>query len=212
MMSEEITPDLETVIDFGEELNTSPRIAIFASGSGSNFEALALACASGEVEAEVAIMVCDKPKAYVVERAAKLGIKSLVLSPKDFASKADYEQTILDKLNEEKVEVICLAGYMRILGSTLLNAYPDRIMNVHPSLLPAFKGAHAIEQALAYGVKWFGVTIHLVNEELDSGAVLDQAAFRYEGNKVEELEQMVHAAEHPLYIATLQRFLTEINE
>ncbi len=109
------------------------------------------------------------------------------------------------------MEVICLAGYMRIITSELLDAYPDRIMNVHPSLLPAFKGAHAIEQALAYGVKYFGVTIHLVNEELDSGAILDQAVFRYDGGSVEELESMVHKVEHPLYINTLKSFLKEIN-
>ncbi len=209
-MSEAV--DLDTVIDFGEALNTTTRIAIFASGSGSNFEALAKACASGEIDAEVALMVCDKPGAKVIERAERLGIATFVASPKEFASKADFEAAIVERLNECQVEVICLAGYMRILTSVLLDAYPDRIMNVHPSLLPAFKGAHAIEQALAYGVKWFGVTIHLVNEELDSGAILDQAVFRYDGRNVEELESMVHAVEHPLYIKTLNAFLKEINE
>ncbi|MFI3303838.1 MAG: phosphoribosylglycinamide formyltransferase [Rikenellaceae bacterium] len=204
--------DLDTVIDFGEELNTTTRIAIFASGSGSNFEALAVACADGRVDAEVAVMVCDRPGAKVIERAAKLGVEAFVVSPKEFASKAEYEEAILEKLTEHRVEVICLAGYMRILTDTLLSAYPDRILNVHPSLLPAFKGAHAIEQALAYGVKWFGVTIHLVSEELDSGAILNQAAFRYDGHKVAELEALVHATEHPLYIETLQKFLAEINE
>ncbi len=204
--------DLESVIDFGEELNSTTRIAIFASGSGSNFEALAAACADGRVDAEVAVMVCDRPGAKVIERAARLGIEAFVVSPKEFATKAEYEGAILDKLTELRVEVICLAGYMRILTKTLLSAYPERILNVHPSLLPAFKGAHAIEQALAYGVKWFGVTIHLVNEELDSGAILNQTAFRYDGCKVAELEQMIHEAEHPLYVDTLQQFLREINE
>ncbi len=202
--------DLETVIDFGEELNSTTRIAIFASGSGSNFEALATACAEGRIPAEVAVMVCDKPTAGVIERAERLGIEALVLSPKEFASKEEYEMAILDRLSELRVEVIALAGYMRIITDVLLTAYPDRILNVHPSLLPAFKGAKAIEQALAYGVKWFGVTIHLVNEQLDSGAILDQAAFRYEGSSVKELEGMVHATEHPLYVATLARFIEEI--
>ncbi len=209
-MSEVI--DLDTVIDFGEALNATTRIAIFASGSGSNFEALARACGSGEIEAEVALMVCDKPGAKVVERAQRLGIETFVVSPKDFGSKREYEESIVERLNEAQVEVICLAGYMRILTDVILRAYPDRIMNVHPSLLPAFKGAHAIEQALEYGVKWFGVTIHLVNEELDSGAILDQAAFRYEGRDVAELEELVHAAEHPLYIRALNSFLKEIND
>ncbi len=203
--------DLETVIDMGEELNTKTRIAIFASGSGSNFEALAKACQAGDVDAEVAVMVCDKPGAKVIERAERLGIATLVLSPKSFATKSDYESAILAKLNELQVELICLAGYMRIITDTILDAYPERIMNVHPSILPAFKGAHAIEQALEYGVKYFGVTIHLVTPELDSGAILDQEAFRYEGGNVNELEQMVHQVEHPLYIRTLQRFIEELN-
>lgn len=203
--------DLDTVIDFGEELNSRTRVAIFASGSGSNFEALAVACQSGEIDADVALMVCDRPGAGVIERAERLGVETLVLSPKDFASKAEYEEAIAQRLTELRVELICLAGYMRILTSTLLDLYPDRIINVHPSLLPAFKGAKAIEQALAYGVKWFGVTIHLVNEELDSGAILNQAAFRYEGRDVKELEELVHKAEHPLYISTVARFIEEIN-
>ncbi len=206
------TIDLDSVIDFGEELNDKSRIAIFASGSGSNFEALAVACAEGKIDAEVAVMVCDKPGAKVIERAERLGVECLVLSPKDFGSKSEYEQAILERLTQLRVEVIALAGYMRIIGDTLLSAYPDRILNVHPSLLPAFKGAHAIEQALEYGVKWFGVTIHLVNEELDSGSILNQAAFRYDGKSVEELEAQVHKTEHPLYISTLADFINEINK
>ncbi|MFI3248978.1 MAG: phosphoribosylglycinamide formyltransferase [Rikenellaceae bacterium] len=203
--------DLDTVIDMGEELNSKTKIAIFASGSGSNFEALTVACQSGEIDADVAVMVCDKPGAKVIERAERLGVQTLVISPKSYESKVAYEEAILLKLNELQVELICLAGYMRIITDVLLDGYPERIMNVHPSILPAFKGAHAIEQALAYGVKYFGVTIHLVNAELDSGMILDQAAFRYDGHKVEELEQMVHEAEHPLYIRTVQNFITELN-
>ncbi len=208
-MSEMI--DLDTVIDMGEELNNRTKIAIFASGSGSNFEALAAACQRGEIDADVAVMVCDKPGAKVIERAERLGVATFVVSPKEFDSKQAYEEAILQRLNELQVELICLAGYMRIITDVLLDAYPERIMNVHPSILPAFKGAHAIEQALAYGVKYFGVTIHLVNAELDSGMILNQAAFRYDGHKISELEELVHGAEHPLYIETLQSFITELN-
>lgn len=209
IMSEVV--DLDTVIDMGEELNHKTRIAIFASGSGSNFEALAVACKEGKVDAEVALMVCDKPSAKVIERAERLGIEALVLSPKSFETKQQYEEAILARLSELQVELICLAGYMRIITDVILDAYPERIMNVHPSILPAFKGAKAIEQALAYGVKYFGVTIHLVTPELDSGAILDQEAFRYEGHKVAELEELVHKTEHPLYIRTLQKFIEELN-
>ncbi|MFI3318435.1 MAG: phosphoribosylglycinamide formyltransferase [Rikenellaceae bacterium] len=188
------------------------KIAIFASGSGSNFEALASACQKGEVDARVALMVCDRPGAKVIERAERLGVKSLVLSPKSYESKADYEQAILDALTEEGVELICLAGYMRIITDVLLDAYPERMVNVHPSLLPAFKGAHAIEQALEYGVKYFGVSIHYVTSELDGGQIIDQAAFRYDGSSVEELEAMVHEAEHPLYVDSLKRLVELLNK
>ncbi len=208
-MSEQI--DLDTVIDFGESLNSKTRIAIFASGSGTNFEALASACQRGDVDADVAVLICDKAGAGVIAKAATLGVETMVVIPKEFESKRDYEEAILAKLTELQVEVICLAGYMRILTSTLLEAYPERILNVHPSLLPSFKGARAIEQALAYGVKWFGATIHLVTEELDSGAILDQEAFRYEGRNIEELDMLIHEVEHPLYIRALQNFLEEIN-
>ncbi len=188
------------------------KIAIFASGSGSNFEALAVACQSGEIDADVAVMVCDKPGAKVIERAERLGIKALVLSPKDFASKAEYEQAILAELEVQRVELICLAGYMRIITDVLLDAYPERMVNVHPSLLPAFKGAHAIEQALEYGVKYFGVSIHFVTSDLDGGSIIDQEAFRYEGRNVNELEEMVHKVEHPLYIKAVKNLVELLNE
>ncbi len=183
------------------------RIAIFGSGSGSNFEAIAAACLSGEIEAEVALMVCDKPSAGIIARAERLGIASLVLSPKDFESKAKYEATIVERLIAEGVSLICLAGYMRIVGPTLLEPFEGRIINVHPSLLPAFKGARAIEQALEYGVKLFGVSIHYVSEELDGGGIIDQVAFRYEGSSIEELETMVHQAEHPLYVSCVKKLI-----
>ncbi len=183
------------------------KIAIFASGNGSNFEALAAACLNNEIEARVVLLVCDKVGAGVIERAARLGIPSLVLTPRDFDSKAHYESVIVERLEQEGVDLICLAGYMRIVGETLLGAYRDKIVNVHPSLLPAFRGAKAIEQALEYGVKLYGVTIHFVSEELDGGKIIDQEAFRYEGSSVEELEQMVHKVEHPLYVRAVKRLL-----
>ncbi len=188
------------------------RIAIFASGNGTNFEALAKACITGEVGATVALMVCDKPGAGVISRAEGLGVKCLVLSPKSFESKAHYEQAILEALQAEGVELICLAGYMRILTDVILRPYDNRILNVHPSLLPSFKGAHAMEQALEAGVKIFGVTIHFVSAELDSGAIIDQDSFRYEGTTLEQLEQIVHAVEHPLYIRALKSVISQIKK
>ena len=183
------------------------RLAVFASGSGTNFEAIVSACEQGVLDAEVMLMVCDKPGAKVVERAAEHGVEAFVFAPKEYASKAAYEREIVVRLDAAGVELVCLAGYMRIIGDELLGAYGGRIINIHPSLLPAFRGAHAIEQALEYGVKVFGVTIHYVDSELDGGRIIAQRAFPYEGSDIEELEPMIHAVEYPLYIETIKKLI-----
>ena len=183
------------------------RLAVFASGSGTNFEAIVTACERGVLDAEVVLMVCDKPGAKVVERAAEHGVAAFVFAPKQYASKADYEREIIARLDAAGVELVCLAGYMRIVGDVLLGAYGGRIINIHPSLLPAFRGAHAIEQALEYGVKVFGVTIHYVDAELDGGRIIAQRAFPYEGDDIGELEAMIHAVEYPLYIETIKKLI-----
>lgn len=185
------------------------RIAVFASGSGTNFEAIVTACERGELPAEVVLMVCDKPGARVVERAARHGVETFAFTPKSYASKADYEREIVARLDAAGVELVCLAGYMRILGDVLLGAYAGRIINIHPSLLPAFRGAHAIEQAFEYGVKVFGVTIHYVDAELDGGRIIAQRAFPYEGSDVAELESKIHAVEYPLYVETIGKLLKD---
>ena len=176
------------------------RLAVFASGSGTNFEAIVTACERGVLDAEVVLMVCDKPGAKVVERAAAHEVGAFVFAPKQYASKADYEREIVARLDAAGVELVCLAGYMRIVGDVLLGAYG-------PSLLPAFRGAHAIEQALEYGVKVFGVTIHYVDAELDGGRIIAQRAFPYEGDDIGELEAMIHAVEYPLYIETIKKLI-----
>lgn len=181
------------------------RIAIFASGSGTNFQALAEACQRGEIDAQVVLMVSDRPSAKVNERADKLGIERWSHSMKEFENKGAWEQRVMEVLQEKQVDLICLAGYMRILGDEILAAYEGRMINIHPSLLPAFKGAHAIEDAFHYGVKVYGVTVHYVNQELDGGKIIAQRAFPYEGRDLEELTAMVHATEYPLYIDTVKR-------
>ena len=175
------------------------RLAVFASGSGTNFEAIATACERGEIPARVVLMVCDKPGAG----------EAFVFAPKEYASKADYEREIVRRLDQAGVELVCLAGYMRIVGDVLLGAYGGRIVNIHPSLLPAFRGAHAIEQALEYGVKVFGVTIHYVDATLDGGKIISQRAFGYDGDDIAELEARIHAVEYPLYIETINKLLKE---
>lgn len=185
------------------------RLAVFASGRGSNFEAIVSACESGRIAAQVVLLVCDHPSAEVVARAKAHHIDCFAFSPKDYASKADYEQAISLLLEQSGVELICLAGYMRLLSETFVNRYPGRIINIHPSLLPAFKGAHAIEQAFEYGVKIYGVTIHYVDATMDGGKIISQQAVPYEGQDIAELEAMLHALEHELYINTINKLIAE---
>ena len=183
------------------------RIAVFASGSGSNFQVIADASISGRLDADIAAVVTDKPQAYVVERANQAGVPVIALQPKDFPAKADYEAAVLHELEKLQVEWLVLAGYMRLIGETLLSAYPNRIVNIHPSLLPSFPGKDAIGQALAHGVKVTGVTVHYVDAGMDTGKILSQQAVEVvEGNR-EETERRIHEVEHQLYTKTLQRLL-----
>lgn len=182
-------------------------IAIFASGSGSNFEAIVKACLDGSVKANPAVCICDRPGAGVVERAVRLGVPCLEFKPRDFKDKEAYETAVLAELRKRDVQLVCLAGYMRIVGRVLLEAFPNRIINIHPSLLPAFKGAHAIRDAFEYGVKVYGVTIHFVDESLDGGKIIAQTAVPYEGTDIEELEAKIHKAEHKLYPEVITKLL-----
>ncbi len=184
-------------------------LAVFASGTGTNFVAIAKACAAGVLDARVAVMVCDKPGAAVIDRAKELGVETFVFDPHSYASKADYEKEIVKILDAKGVELICLAGYMRIVGDVLLKAYEGKIINIHPSLLPAFKGAHAVEQAVAYGVKVYGISIHWVNADLDGGKIIAQRAFPYEGSDPEEVHRIGQKIEHELYIETINKLLCE---
>lgn len=185
------------------------KIAIFASGSGSNFQALQESIERGELHAEVKVVVTDKPGAYVVTRANNFGIPVLEISPKSFASKADYEQAIISELQKLGIEWIVLAGYMRLVGSVLLEAYPSRIVNIHPSLLPSFPGKDAIGQAIAHGVKVTGVTVHYVDEGMDTGPIIAQVAVPVIDGDREATETAIHAAEHTLYTNALQQLFSK---
>jgi phosphoribosylglycinamide formyltransferase-1 len=190
-------------------VTTKHKIAIFASGHGSNFEVIARAAEVGEIPAEVALLVCDRAPARACQIAEQMNIPTFVFSAKEYASKEEYEQKIVERCRQAEVELICLAGYMRIVGKTLLEAYNGHIINLHPSLLPAFKGARAIEQALEYGVKIFGATIHYVDESLDGGKIIDQRAVEYYGNDLEEITAKIHTLEHQLYIETIKKILNK---
>ena len=183
------------------------KIAVFASGYGSNFEVIARAAEAGEIPAEVVLLVCDKAEARACQIAEQMNIPMFVFSAKEYSSKAEYESAIVERCKQAEVELICLAGYMRIVGETLLNAYNGLIINLHPALLPSFKGAKAIEQAFEYGVKIFGATIHYVDESLDGGKIIAQRAVEYDGDSLEEITAMVHKVEHQLYIETIKKIL-----
>lgn len=185
------------------------RLAVFASGSGSNYQAIAEACADGRLNAEVVLLVCDKPGAKVLERAKMFGTESFAFTPKEYESREAYETLLATMLDERHVDYICLAGYMRIVGKVLLSRYEQRIVNIHPSLLPSFKGAHAIQDAVDYGVKIFGATTHFVDETLDGGRIIDQGAVVYEGNDIEELTNLIHKIEHNLYVKTINKLINK---
>ncbi|MDN4494897.1 phosphoribosylglycinamide formyltransferase [Ureibacillus aquaedulcis] len=187
------------------------KIAVFASGSGSNFQAIQQAIEDGKLDARIEIVVTDKPDAYVVKRAGNFNIAVFSFVAKQYASKADYEQEIIDTLKEHEVDWIILAGYMRLIGSTLLSAFSNRIVNIHPSLLPSFPGKDAIGQAMEHGVKVTGVTVHFVDEGMDTGPILSQAAVEVVDGDRSATEARIHAVEHELYTSTLQKlFKNEI--
>jgi phosphoribosylglycinamide formyltransferase len=191
--------------------HTIRNIAVFASGNGSNFEAIVRACKENKIEgATVSLLVCDRHDAYALERAKKLDIKPFVFDPKSYSSKKEYEQNILDVLRANDIHIICLAGYMRIVGDTLLEAFPNRILNIHPSLLPSFKGAIAIIEAFEFGVKVFGVTVHLIDNTIDGGTIIAQRAFEYHGDSLEEVEHRIHEIEYQLYPEAINMLLSTI--
>ena len=185
-----------------------PKIAVFASGNGSNFQAIADAIQNGELHAELVLVVTDKPQAYVVERAQKMGIEPFAFNPAEYGSKAMYEEMLKGKLLNHGVEWIVLAGFMRLIGPMLLSAFENRIVNIHPSALPAFPGKDAIGQTIAAGVELAGVTVHFVDAGMDTGSIIAQETFPVAGRGRVEVEDQIHAIEHRLYPATLQQLFS----
>ncbi|MEK4951522.1 phosphoribosylglycinamide formyltransferase [Bacillus sp. FSL W8-1127] len=186
------------------------KVAIFASGNGSNFQALAEASLRKELNADICLLVCDQPEAYVVKRARNLGIPVFSFRAKEYPSKEAFENEIASELAKRGVEWIILAGYMRLIGSTLLNRYRNRIVNIHPSLLPAFPGKDAIGQALDAGVKVTGVTIHFVDEGMDTGPIIAQQSVNILAEDTREtLQKKIQAVEHELYPKTINELLDE---
>lgn len=183
------------------------RIAVFASGYGSNFQAIV---ENSGISYEVDLLISDCEDSYAVKRAHDLGIQSFVFNPKCFQNKNSYEEIIVKKLQEHNVDYLALAGYMRIIGPILLNAFPNKIINIHPSLLPAFKGIDAILQAFEYGVKVTGVTVHFVESGIDTGRIIEQIPLVIKNEMTyKELESEIHAIEHKIYPKVLNDLLRE---
>jgi phosphoribosylglycinamide formyltransferase-1 len=181
------------------------KIGIFASGTGSNFQAIAKACKDGIINAQVSLLVCDKPQAGVISKAKSLDIEVFTFSAKEFDSKVAYEEECLTQLKKHQVELILLAGYMRIVGNTLLEAYPNKIINIHPSLLPDFPGINSIERAFNSGAKKTGVTVHYVDSGIDTGPIIAQRTVDIDdGDTLDSLEEKIHKVEHELYVEVLK--------
>jgi len=186
-------------------MSSKLRLGVLISGNGSNLQAILDACAAGTLDAEVAVVISNKPDAYGLERARRAGVSAVGLSPKHYEDALAFDRAVLGELLRHKVDWVAMAGYMRLLGSHVLDAFPQRVLNLHPALLPAFPGADAIREAFNAGVSETGVTVHIANEEYDKGPIIAQEAVAVlPDDTLESLEERVHAVEHRLYPKVLR--------
>lgn len=178
----------------------SRRLGILISGRGSNLQSLIDAIRRGELDATIAVVVSNRPQAAGLLRAREAGLETVCLRQSEYESRDAYDAAVADVLRAREVDLVCLAGFMRLVGPPLLDAFPNRILNIHPSLLPAFPGLDAQKQALEYGVRVAGATVHLVTPELDGGPIVLQAAVPVlPGDTVESLSARILVEEHRLY-------------
>lgn len=182
------------------QLDAPAKLGVMASGSGSNFEAIAQAIRDRRLNAQLQVVIYNNPEAKVVERANRFDVPAVLLNHRDFESREALDHAIVNTLKQHHVEWLVMAGWMRIVTPVLINAFPGRILNIHPSLLPSFKGNRAVEQALAAGVKITGCTVHLVVPEVDSGEIIMQAAVPVlPTDTAETLQNRIHVQEHLIY-------------
>lgn len=185
------------------------RIGVLGSGKGSNCQAILEACDHGEIAGKVVVVISDIANAYILERAKQRNIPAHYVGPSRFKTKLEpeLEQQIVALLQAEKVDLVALAGYMRVVKAPLLEAFPGRIVNIHPSLLPAFPGLHAWDQALQYGTRITGCTVHFVNEGIDAGPIiLQQAVPVFENDTAESLHARIQVTEHKAYPEAIRLF------
>lgn len=176
------------------------KFAVFISGNGSNLQAIIDAVKAGEIKAELALVISSNAKAYGLKRAETAGIPTKVFDPKSYTNRQSVDRDIVIELRERKIDFVVLAGYMRLLTPYFVKQFPHKILNVHPSLLPAFKGAEGIKDAFTYGVKQTGVTVHFVNEKMDAGPIIAQDTVKInDSDTLETLTEKIHRVEHRLY-------------
>lgn len=183
------------------------KIGVLASGRGSNFQAILDEIGKGKLHAEIAVLITDNPSAFAIERAKKNHIEFLVVHPADYASREEYFRNIAEELRTRNAGLIVLAGFMRIVGKALIEAFPNRIMNIHPALLPSFPGLHGQKQALEYGVRISGCTVHFVDEGMDTGPIIIQAAVPVvQGDTEDTLSARILELEHKIYPEAIRLF------
>ncbi|MFO7951782.1 MAG: phosphoribosylglycinamide formyltransferase [Bacillota bacterium] len=182
-------------------------VAVLASGTGTNLEAILQAQHKGEISARVSLVISDQPEAQALVRARRHGVEALYLNPNEYQGREDYDRAIIERLNAAGIALVALAGFMRLLSPYFVRAFSLRIMNIHPSLLPAFPGLDGVEQALNYGVKVSGCTVHFVDEGLDTGPIILQEAVPViQEDTAETLHQRIHAVEYRLYPTAIDLF------
>ena len=186
------------------------KLGIICSGRGSNLASIIEAIERGEIPAEIAVVIADKRDAYALERARTKGIPAVAVVYRDYPERADFERAMLDELHAHDVTLVVLAGFMRILSPVFVHAYTGRILNIHPALLPSFPGAHAHRDALAYGVKVSGCTVHFVDEGMDSGPIILQASVPVMEDDTEEtLAARVLEQEHRIFPEAIKLYVED---
>lgn len=183
-------------------------IAVLCSGSGTNLQAIIERVRSGHIPAKIALVVCDNKDAFALVRAKGAGIETLVVDPKAHESRESFDKEVIRHLKKKEVALVVLAGFMRLVSPHFVREYRNRIMNIHPALLPSFKGTHGIKDALEYGVKVTGATVHFVDEKLDTGPIILQKAIEVMDDDTEEsLLTRVHAEEHRIFPEAIRLFV-----
>jgi phosphoribosylglycinamide formyltransferase-1 len=184
-------------------------LAVLASGRGSNFASIAESCETGEIDADVDLVISNNQDAGVLGRAERRGIDHYHI-PHDNDDRRSFEESAVKRINQKDCDLVILAGFMRVLTPYFVNEFKDRILNIHPSLLPAFKGLQAQKQALEYGVKVTGCTVHVVTEDVDDGPIVDQVAVRVkEDDTVDSLSKRILEQEHKLFPRAIQRYIDQ---